>query len=200
LQYTNLASTLTEGVDYELDYSWDLRYWNIPGAFSVRGLATHANGFRTCPNTAGSFCTDYAGANGNYSTSTAYAAAYGTLPKWKTDFSEQYGNTWGSIYIAQRWFSSGTFSNNDIQCNPGSCPAETATQVADFPTINYNHMPGAIYWDAGVTINAGAHAELYGKVNNIFNDLAPPTASGGVNNTLYDIIGRMFYFGFRLNY
>jgi outer membrane receptor protein involved in Fe transport len=60
-------------------------------------------------------------------------------------------------------------------------------------------MPGAIYWDAGVTINAGAHAELYGKVNNIFNDLAPPSA-GGVNNTAYDIIGRMFYFGFRLNY
>ena len=199
LQYENLASTLTEGVDYELDYQWTLQNWGIPGSFGVRGLATHVNGFRTCPNTTGSFCTDYAGADGNYSTSTAYAAAYGTIPRWKTDFSEQYANTWGSLFLAQRWFSAGTFSNNNIQCNPGSCPAETATQVADFPTINYNHMPGAIYWDAGVNIALGTHAELYGKVNNLFN-LLPPPAQGGINNTTYDVIGRMMYVGFRLNY
>jgi len=45
------------------------------------------------------------------------------------------------------------FSNNDIQCNPGSCPAQTAFQAANYPTINYNHMPGAIYWDAGAAFN-----------------------------------------------
>jgi hypothetical protein len=60
-------------------------------------------------------------------------------------------------------------------------------------------MPGALYWDAGVNINVwGSKAEIYGKVNNIAN-INPPPSLGGVNGTLYDVVGRMFYMGFRLH-
>ena len=89
------------------------------------------------------------------------------------------------------------FSNNDIQCNPGSCPAQTAFQAANYPTINYNHMPGAIYWDAGAAFNVMEKGQLYVKVNNIANLLPPPSESG-YNGTIYDVIGRMYYVGVRL--
>jgi outer membrane receptor protein involved in Fe transport len=202
----NLASTVTDGIDFELAYQWNMMKWGVPGSFGVRALATHVYGFITCPNQAGTVCTDYAGANGYFSTSTSYSAAGGTIPTWKLDVSEQYADSWGSLYLAQRWVNAGTFSNNFVTCQIGSCPAENATQYAEYPTINYNHMPGAIYWDAGVTINLwGSKAEFYGKVNNIANLAPPPSGSfpglqaGGVNNQLYDVIGRMYYAGFRIH-
>jgi outer membrane receptor protein involved in Fe transport len=195
----NLASSVTEGLDLELAYQWDMRQWGVPGSFAVRGLATHTYGFVTCPNTAGSICTDYAGALGNYTTSSVYTAVTGTIPKWKTVFTEQYADAWGSMFLSQRWFNAGTNSNNDIGCNPGSCPAETASQASFYPTINDNHVPGALYWDAGVNVNLfGSKAELYGKVNNIAN-LLPPTSPAGINVTTYDVVGRMYYVGFRVH-
>ncbi len=195
----NLASTKTEGLDLELAYAFDLRKWGVPGAFQVRGLATHTYGFNNCPNTAGSICTDYAGALGNFTTSSVYTAVTGTIPKWKTVFTEQYGDAWGSAFLSQRWFNAGTVSNNDIQCNPGSCPAETSAVGSFYPTIGDNHMPGALYWDAGVNLNVwGSKAELYGKINNIAN-LLPPTSPAGINLTTYDVVGRMYYAGFRIH-
>jgi outer membrane receptor protein involved in Fe transport len=199
IKEVNLASTLTEGLDLELAYSWELRKWGVPGAFQVRGLATHTYGFNNCPNTAGSICTDYAGALGNFSTSTPYASVVGTIPKWKTVFTEQYGDAWGNLFLSQRWFNAGTVSNNYIQCNPGSCPVESSAVGSFYPTIADNHMPGALYWDAGVNLNVwGSKAEIYGKVNNIAN-LLPPTTPAGINLTTYDVVGRMYYAGFRIH-
>jgi hypothetical protein len=60
-------------------------------------------------------------------------------------------------------------------------------------------MPGALYWDAGVNLNVwGSKAELYGKINNIAN-LLPPTSPAGINLTTYDVVGRMYYAGFRIH-
>lgn len=202
----NLASTTTNGIDLELAYQWNMMQWGVPGSFGVRALATHVYGFITCPNQPGTVCTNYAGALGYFSTSTSYSAAGGTIPTWKLDVSEQYADAWGSLYLAQRWFNAGTFSNNFSVCQIGSCPAQTPTQYAEYPTINYNHMPGAIYWDAGMNVNLwGSKAEFYLKVNNIANLAPPPSGSfpglqaGGVNNQVYDVIGRMYYAGFRVH-
>src|SRR5208283_3739246 len=114
VEYLNLASTLTDGLDMEVDYQWNWRSFGIPGNFAVRALATKVYGFENCPNVAGSVCTDYAAALGNYSTSTQYGAAIGTIPTWKTNFSEQYGDAWGSLFLAQRWFNACYLSNNNI--------------------------------------------------------------------------------------
>jgi outer membrane receptor protein involved in Fe transport len=199
LYLQNLASTWTDGIDFEAAYSWNMNQWGIPGTFGVRGLATHVYGFVNCPGSVGTFCTDYAGANGYYSNSTSYSAVGGTIPTWKTVFTEQYANAWGSLFLSQRWFNAGTFGNNYQVCAIGSCPAISSALYSAYPTINYNHMPGALYWDAGVNINVwGSKAEIYGKVNNIAN-INPPPSLGGVNGTLYDVVGRMFYMGFRLH-
>jgi outer membrane receptor protein involved in Fe transport len=199
LYLANLATTRTNGIDFELAYNWNMNQWGIPGTFGIRGLATHVYGFINCPGSAGTFCTDYAGANGYYSNSTSYSAVGGTVPTWKTVFTEQYANAWGSLFLSQRWFNAGPFSNNDQVCTPGTCPAISAAQYSAYPTINYNHMPGALYWDAGVNLNFwGSKAEIYGKVNNLAN-LAPPPSLGGVNGTIYDVVGRMYYAGFRIH-
>jgi hypothetical protein len=188
----------------ELSYQWSLRDWGVPGSLGIHGLATHVYGFVQCPNVSGSVCTDLGGALGYFSTSTAYGAAGGTIPTWKMVWTEEYADSWGSLFFSQRWFNAGTFGNNFVVCKIGSCPVDN--NYALYPTVNYNHMPGALYWDAGVTVPFwGSKAEVYGKVNNIAN-LAPPpsgsfpgTQSGGVNNTLYDVIGRMFFAGFRIH-
>jgi len=72
----------------------------------------------------------------------------------------------------------------------------TAFQATNYPTINYNHMPGAIYWDAGAAFNVLEKGQVYVKVNNIAN-LLPPPSGGGYNGTIYDVIGRMYYVGIR---
>ena len=199
LYLANLATTRTNGIDFELAYNWNMTKWGIPGTFGLRGLATHVYGFINCPGSAGTFCTDYAGANGFYSNSTSYSAVGGTVPTWKAVFTEQYANAWGSLFLSQRWFNAGTFSNNDQVCTPGTCPAISSAQYSAYPTINYNHMPGAIYWDAGINLNFwGSKAEFYGKVNNLAN-LNPPPSTGGVNGTIYDVVGRMYYAGIRIH-
>jgi outer membrane cobalamin receptor len=202
----NLASTVTNGIDFELSYQWNMMQWGVPGTFGVHALATHSYGFITCPNQPNTVCTNYAGALGYFSTSTSYSAAGGTIPTWKLDITEQYANSWGNLFLSQRWFNAGTFSNNFSVCQIGSCPAQTPTQYSQYPTINYNHMPGAIYWDAGFTLNLwGSKAEVYGKVNNIANLAPPPSGSfpglqaGGVNNQIYDVVGRMYYAGLRIH-
>ena len=192
LQAFNLASDLTTGVDLEMAYQFNLQQWGVPGAFQVHALGTKVYKFVNCAGVPGSECYNYAGALGNFSNSTSYEAIGGTIPTWKTVFTETYADTWGSLILSQRWFNAGTFENYYVVCKEGSCPVATNNN----PTINYNHMPGAIYWDAGASYNLTGKAEVYAKVNNIAN-LMPPPSGGGINPTIYDVIGRMYFAGFR---
>jgi hypothetical protein len=196
LQLTNLANIVTTGVDLEASYQFKLDNWGVPGNFAIRSLATKTYKWIICPGVVGAVCINQAGALGNYSNSTTYNAEGGTIPTWKVVYAEDYSNTWGTFSLIQRWINAGTFSNNDIQCNPGSCPVQTAFQATNYPTINYNHMPGAIYWDAGAQFNVIEKGQLYVKVNNIAN-LLPPPAGSLFNGQIYDVIGRMYYVGIR---
>jgi outer membrane receptor protein involved in Fe transport len=193
----NLASTVTDGLDIEAAYQFDLNNLGIPGKFALRGLANHVYKFIVNPGIPGEPSTDYAGALGNFTTSTTYNATGGTIPRWKTDTEQDYTNDKWSLTLIERWFASGTFSNSYIQCST-NCPPPTVAN----PTINYNHMPGAFYLDIGATYSLFDNGVLYAKINNVAN-VAPPPAPGaagpsnGVNNTIYDVIGRMFYVGVR---
>lgn len=196
-QVFNLASTETDGVDIEAAYQFNLNKWGIPGAFTLRALANHVNKFVTNPGVVGQPSVDYAGALDNFSTSTNYNATGGTIPRWKADIVEDYSNDTWSVTLTERWLADGTFSNSYIQCTT-NCPLPTVAN----PTINFNHMPGVFYVDFGASYNLSDRLALYAKVNNLANIPPPvaPTATGpsnGVNNTLYDVIGRMYYLGFR---
>jgi len=196
LQLTNIASIVTTGVDLEASYQFKLENWGIPGNFAIRSLATKTYKWILCPGAVGTVCINEAGALGNYSNSTTYNAEGGTIPTWKVVYNEDYSTSWGTFTLIQRWFNAGTFSNNNVVCQAPNCPVQTAFQAINYPTINYNHMPGALYWDASAAWNATEKGQIYVKVNNINNYLPPPSA-GGFNGTIYDPIGRMYYIGVR---
>lgn len=187
LQAFNLASTTTDGFDFEASYQFSLEDWGVPGEFGLRSFVTHTSKFITVPGIFGVPVSESAGAN------------TGNTPLWKTYTTEQWNNDDWTIGLTERWFSDGVFNPYYIVCTVG-CPAPTI----QYPTTNYNHMQGAFYLDLGVTYNVSSSVEVYGKVDNLTN--LPPAASSngngsrpgaGFNPELYDPIGRMFHLGVR---
>jgi iron complex outermembrane recepter protein len=83
---------------------------------------------------------------------------------------------------------------NALVCAPGTCPAPTIQT----PTINFNKVDSAFYLDVGANWRVSESTEFYGKVDNVAN-LMPPITGGRPNNTLYDVIGRMYRIGVRFN-
>jgi outer membrane receptor protein involved in Fe transport len=72
------------------------------------------------------------------------------------------------------------------------------------PTINDNSMKGATYVDFGGTYNVTDQVSAYFKVDNLFNESPAPAPQTnvfyGVNPYLYDVLGRMYRVGFRMNF
>jgi len=88
------------------------------------------------------------------------------------------------------------FTNrNTLVCAVGTCPRPTVQT----PTINYNKVSAVMYLDVGVNWNITEHTQLYTKVDNVANTMPPDTGGQNANNTLYDVIGRMYRVGVRFN-
>ena len=73
-----------------------------------------------------------------------------------------------------------------------NCPASTVQN----PTTNFNHIPGALYFDVGGSAKLNSAVELYGRVDNVANHRVPPFGS----TTIYDTIGRVFRLGVRFTH
>ncbi|WP_267393420.1 MULTISPECIES: TonB-dependent receptor [unclassified Sphingomonas] len=187
VQPFNLASISTDGIDIEASYQWRDPL-GIKGNFSLRGLATNVRSFITDTGLPGTIPIDSAGANS------------GNTPKWKWLAIEGYDNDRFSFTLQQRWFSDGVIGNQYVVCGTGNCPVSTVNS----PTVDYNFMPGAFYFDVGGSYNIAKKLTAYFKVDNLFNrDPAPsPQTNTGVdvNPALYDVIGRMFRLGVRYNF
>jgi outer membrane receptor protein involved in Fe transport len=183
----NLASLKTNGFDIEASYRFNLEDMGVPGRFTVRGLATHTIDFITDPGVPGQAILQLAGNN------SANNPAPGTtgVAKWKAFLMQSWEHGPLQITLTERVISSGHINPNFIVCQTG-CPAPTVQN----PTSNFNHVPGEVYVDLGVNYKLREQIELYAKVDNLFNDLAPPFGS----NSLYDTIGRRYMAGVRLNY
>jgi len=190
-QYYNVASTVTDGFNFETSYQFNLQDWNVvsvPGDFVFRLLGTYVSKFITNPGIQGGFITDSAGENS------------GDIPHLKVLATEEYSNDKWSLTLTERWISQGKLNNSYVVCNPGSCPASTLAH----PTINMNSVPSIFYMDLGASYNLNDHWKLYMQVDNAFNKSPPPIyvndfTSYGVNSSLYDLIGRTFHVGVRIN-
>jgi len=188
LEPFNLATVVTDGVDYEASYQFDVQNWDIPGSFVLRALATNVTKFITNSGVPTTIPVESAGTN------------TGVTPHWKILAQQTYNiNRW-SFTVAERWISPGVISGNFIQCTSG-CPLPTANN----PTINNNRMAGAFYVDLGGSLDFSDNWEVYFKIDNAANvdpPPAPPIAaapnSDGSNPQLYDTIGRMFHVGIRV--
>ncbi|WP_414712307.1 TonB-dependent receptor domain-containing protein [Sphingomonas sp.] len=188
VQVFNLASIKTNGFDIEGSYQFSLDPIGLPGRFSVRGLATHVAHYITDQGIPGAIKVDSAGQNS------------GNTPNWKVLGIESWDSDKFSLNLQQRWFSSGTFGNQYVVCSAGSCPASTNNN----PTIDYNHMKGALYFDLGGSYNVTKQLTAYFKVDNLFNrdpTPSPQTNTGlDANPALYDLLGRFYRAGLRYNF
>jgi outer membrane receptor protein involved in Fe transport len=209
----NSAGLLTDGFDVESQYNFELNDWNVPGQFSVRSLVNHTMKFLADPGVAGQFVSEKAGVLGGGFNSDTYSANTGNVLTWKiTEAQDWQGDSW-SFNIQERWYAGGvmngkwTTANNPLglptgdlglhylTCNPGSCPAPT-TQM---PTIDYQKVSSTLYLDVGGTYNWSEKTQFYFHIDNIANQSPPNTGGNEVNNTLYDVLGRMYRVGVRFN-
>jgi len=187
LQAFNLASMRNKGFDLEGLYRFNLGSTGLPGSITLRALATHTNSFVTNSGVVGTIPSDAAGVN------------LGNTPRWKAQFSQSWDTDTASFTISQRWISDGVYSNEYIECQT-SCPVSTVTH----PTILNNQMKGAFYWDIGGSYNLNKNVTVYFKVDNLTDVApvaAPQTGTGyGINPFLYDVLGRQYRVGARLQY
>jgi outer membrane receptor protein involved in Fe transport len=192
----NSASLITDGFDMEAGYDYDLGQWEVPGALQLRLLANHTSKFLLSSGIPGTQQnTELAGSLGGGTNSQTYNQTGGNVLLWKIQATQSYQNDVWGVTLTERWLGPGVFTEkNVLVCAPGTCPPPTIQT----PTINFNKVDSAFYLDVGANWQFSEHANLYGKVDNVAN-LMPPNTGGRPNNTLYDVIGRMYRIGVRFN-
>jgi outer membrane receptor protein involved in Fe transport len=201
LQSFNAASLDTDGFDLESSYQFDLQDYDVPGSFVFRSLINHTSKYISDSGIPGTQRnTELAGVLNGGGNSASYNQSGGNVLTWKIEETQTYQNDiWGAD-ITERWFAGGTDTNkNDIVCAPGTCPILTQAQLTQTPTINYNAVDSIMYLDVGFHWNVSDKTQLYTHIDNITNIRPPDTGSNTVNNTLYDVIGRMYRIGVRFN-
>ncbi|HTC83491.1 MAG TPA: TonB-dependent receptor [Rhizomicrobium sp.] len=191
--FLNLAQVVTDGFDYEASYRFamdDAIDWGMGGDMTIRLLATNVSKFITNPGIKGAAIAESAGTNA------------GNVPHWKIFFNQGYDtDNWG-LFVNERWFSEGVVSRLWVACT-SACPAPVD---ANHPTVSSNYMPGELYFDIGGHFDLSAHAQLYFKVDNVTNQnpgnaysFGPSNQSPSLNPALYDVLGRFYHIGFRIN-
>ena len=193
VQAFNLAKVRDEGYDIEAVYRTRLSALRLPGSFTVRALATRTISFLTDSGVIGTIPTEGAGVN------LASSVASPGAPFWKTYFTQGWDTEKYGLTVTERWFSDGVYDREYITCQT-NCPVSTV----DHPTINNNVMKGATYIDLGGSYNFTDGVTAYFKIDNLLNQSPVPapqtTVYYGANPFLYDVLGRMYRVGFRMNF
>jgi outer membrane receptor protein involved in Fe transport len=185
----NFATQIAKGIDFETSYRRPL----LTGNLNLRLLATHY--LKNYFNNGISAPTDTVGTNG-FNTFLK-----NSLPRWRYLATVGWNRNPIALTLTARGFSAGVQNTSYIQCT-SDCPTSTANNQ----TINDNHLPGAIYFDAGITVTLPHGIETFLVVDNVFNRDPAQVAYGpglavaplSTNPVLYDVIGRSFRLGVRV--
>jgi iron complex outermembrane receptor protein len=188
----NIAGVVTDGVDYEASYHVavdDMVNWGLGGDVTLRLLATNVMKFITNPGFVGAVPIESAGSDS------------GNTPHWKVFFNQGYDtDNWG-FFLNERWFSQGVVNRNWVAC-AAACPAPVD---ANHPTVSSNYMPGELYFDIGGHYDVSAHTSFWFKVDNLTNQnpgnayvYTPANQSPPLNPALYDVLGRFYHVGIRI--
>ena len=192
----NSASYLTDGFDLEASYQFDMQEYDVPGNFMLRSLITHVSKFISDSGIPGTQRNvELAGAVGGGGNSQTYNQSGGNTLNWKVQETQSYQNDVWGFNITERWYSGGVFTNgrNTLVCAPGTCPASTVQT----PTINFNKVDAILYLDVGANWNVSDTTQLYSRIDNVANTRPPDVGAQNSNNTLYDVVGRMYRIGVR---
>ncbi|HEX4272955.1 MAG TPA: TonB-dependent receptor [Rhizomicrobium sp.] len=195
----NSGSLVTDGFDLESSYQFDLQDYDVPGSFTLRSLINHTSKFITDTGILGTQRNvELAGDLGGGGNSQTYNQSGGNVLTWKLEETQSYQNDVWGFHVTERWYAGGTFgTKNSIVCAPGTCPAYTTAQLTQSPTYNYDTVDSIMYLDVGANWNVSDKTQLYTQIDNISNIRPPDTGGNTVNNTLYDVIGRMYRVGVR---
>jgi iron complex outermembrane receptor protein len=193
----NAASLVTDGFDIEAGYQFDLQDYDVPGTFNLRSLASHVSKYIFDPGIAGvQRNQELAGNLGGSTSGQTYTQSGGTVMTWKLEETQSYQNDIWGVNLTERWYADGVSTNkNTLVCAPGTCPLGTFQT----PTINYNHVDAVLYLDVGLDWNVSSTTQLYAKIDNVSNVLPPDVQTQTVNNSVYDVVGRMYRIGVRIN-
>ncbi len=183
----NIASTVTDGFNFETSYQFSLEQW-VPGDFTLRLLMTHVSKFISISGVPGTIPSESAGTNS------------GSIPHWKGLLTETYDTGKWNITFTENYVSDGVYNRAYIQCTTG-CPLPTA----NYPTVNQNGIPGQILLDISSSYHLDDNWQVYIKVDNVADTAPPPiwfasVQSGTDGQFLYDVVGRMFHVGARANF
>ncbi len=186
----NLNTLITRGWDFEADYSVPV---SSNADVSFRVLATYVKDLITI-DTAG-VSTDRAGQNGSGVSQPSGVPDY-TINAYLTYQSDPF-----SVQLQVRHISEGEFQVTNIG------PHQDGYDPMLDNSINDNLVESVTY----VNLNAqydlwrdgDRNLQLFGAVNNLLDKDPPknlPSSFGPTNNVLYDVIGRSYKIGLRLNY
>jgi outer membrane receptor protein involved in Fe transport len=184
----NVASLTTRGFDIEASYRLDLERIGLPGNLVLRALATHTIDFTINPGVTGVATRQLAGNNN----ASQPAPNPNGIASWKWFLQQSYEVGKFTFTATERLISSGAIDPDNIVCVEPNCPATTLQNQ----TTNFNFVPGQTYVDFGAIFRVTDQVSLYGNVDNIFNQLAPPFGSPSI----YDTIGRRYRAGARFNF
>jgi iron complex outermembrane receptor protein len=182
VQSFNFASIETSGFDIEASYRWPQPF-GLAGTFTVRGLATHIREYLTDNGLPGTVPVDTAGVNTDI------------RADWKVLAIQSYETDKYSFQIQERWVSDGVLGHQYIECRPGTCPESTVNR----PTIDNNHVDGALYLDIGGSYEMLPGTTAYFKVDNVLDE-DPARVTTFSNPALYDALGRVYRLGLRFNF
>ncbi|KPF72176.1 hypothetical protein IP88_10285 [alpha proteobacterium AAP81b] len=192
----NFLSQRSRGIDIEASYTFDLEkiFPKAPGTVTLRGLATHfieatqSNGVDAPTNSAGE-------------------NAFGGPPDWNYRVTLGYKVDNFELQLVGRGISDGVYNNDFVECTT-ACPATNSINR----TIANNRIKGAFYFDTYLAYTLPidrVKPQLFLRVNNLFNrdpvliGKGPSDNSNvdvGINQTLYDFLGRTFRVGVRFNF
>lgn len=191
----NLASVVTSGVDYQAAYRFavdDVLNWGLGGDMTFNITATNVMSYISNSGLPGAIPSETAGANS------------GNTPHWKLLFTQNYETDKWSIFVVEHWFSNGYNNDTAIVCQT-NCPLPTT----NYPTTNFNAMPGDFWYDLGGAYNIGTTWQVYAKVDDVNNShpsqaaLLAETGNSqqgySVNAALYPVLGRYYHIGVRIN-
>ncbi len=184
----NLASIKTDGIDFSASYRIGLGGDTSLELAADATRILHFDQDLGIPNVA---VIHAAGGNSNLGSGFTNGDI-GVAPKWKGLLRQTINSGKLSLSLIERFVSAGKINPSWIECDPGSCPVPTIQN----PTIDDNHIPGAVYFDIGGKYEINDAIDAYFKVDNVF-DKDPPAYG---HPSLYDYLGRVYRVGVRVKF
>ncbi|MBO9378386.1 TonB-dependent receptor [Sphingomonas histidinilytica] len=174
----NTQTVKTSGVDFEAAYRRPVEWFGqSDGTIGARLLVTYVHDLKL---TTSGVTIDYVG---------DLATDYSGQPRWKANFDLTYAGGPLKLGAYVRYIGSGKFRSFYID-------------DVDLPA-DQNHVKGRAYVDLSAAYKITDAIELYGKIDNLFNN-APPIIPNNIvqptvsNSQMFDKIGRFYVAGVRL--